>query len=268
MQENKTSQEIQSNKTKSRAKYDCPPVLETLIYWANYILPDHPLPSIDDFQEIALQKWLDKWIAEGLSDSLEEDDKDNRKKTMQELRDSEIGQKYKKLLGVMTITALESLGKEAEQFEFSDFLLMPDVIDAFISIYTNWNTDFSNLTTIAREIDSMRKGKQEKLNLGKFWIPVFPNITNDKKLKIEPNTSLLDALNGIEADRLRICTICNKIFWAKNKNSETCSKTCLNALRQRRHREKNKEEINLKRRENYRLKKKLRQIKENKNGTL
>ena len=67
---------------------------------------------------------------------------------------------------------------------------------------------------------------------------------------------LFKALEGLDVDRLRICEICGKIFWAVNKNSETCSKTCLNALRQRRYRAKNKESINAKRQKIYELKKK------------
>jgi hypothetical protein len=69
---------------------------------------------------------------------------------------------------------------------------------------------------------------------------------------------------GVDLDRVRACEICNRIFWAKNKKSETCSKPCLNALRQRRHRKTNKEAINKKRRDNYRRNKQLKQLKEGK----
>lgn len=52
-------------------------------------------------------------------------------------------------------------------------------------------------------------------------------------------------------ERIRSCEICSSVFWASYKNSVTCSESCLNALRQRKHRAKNKDSINAKRRKKY-----------------
>ncbi len=79
---------------------------------------------------------------------------------------------------------------------------------------------------------------------------------------------LSEAVIGVDLDRIRTCEICEQVFWANYKNSFTCSTPCLNALRQRRHRKTNKEAINEKRRANYDRNKKLKQLKEKKNGTL
>jgi hypothetical protein len=98
-----------------------------------------------------------------------------------------------------------------------------------------------------------------------FALPVIhiPLTRDGTKGKVD--TGIAAAFHEVELDRLRMCEICSRLFWAENKNSFTCSETCRNALRQRNHRKKNKEEINAKRRQNYQTKKRL---EKNKNGTL
>lgn len=75
--------------------------------------------------------------------------------------------------------------------------------------------------------------------------------------------------NNIEARRVRSCVICNKCFWAFRKDKWTCSKECGNIFRQRNWQSENKEDYNLKRRQNYAYKKlKKRQKEQKNNGTL
>ncbi len=51
-------------------------------------------------------------------------------------------------------------------------------------------------------------------------------------------TPLLEALNGIEAARIRECPICRKIFWAGRIDRPCCSSKCAGTLRGRRWRER------------------------------
>lgn len=76
------------------------------------------------------------------------------------------------------------------------------------------------------------------------------------------------AENNIQANRIRLCETCSKIFWAKREESRACSPKCAVAFRQKRWRETNKEEYNQNRRLNYAYKKSVKNKKENKNGTL
>jgi hypothetical protein len=46
------------------------------------------------------------------------------------------------------------------------------------------------------------------------------------------------AIEGVEAARIRLCPICDRIFWAGRIDQPCCRKTCANALRVRRHRER------------------------------
>ena len=103
-----------------------------------------------------------------------------------------------------------------------------------------------------------------------FSLPIYATVFRGKDGKLR-GSGLIGLIGKVDDSRLRSCIICQRIFWAENKNSFTHSETCRNALRQRKHREKNKEEINRKRRERYQSKKEQKQGKErskNKNGTL
>src|SRR5262249_30341087 len=62
--------------------------------------------------------------------------------------------------------------------------------------------------------------------------------TNDQGLIDLVKTWLADALEGVEADRIRRCPICGKIYWAGRKDQPACKKSCVQALRVRRWREK------------------------------
>ncbi len=111
--------------------------------------------------------------------------------------------------------------------------------------------------------DAIQTGDGKYLKLPGIYVPLSRSGTIGKV-----DTGLAAAFHDVDLDRIRICEICSHFFWAAYKNSFTCSEPCLNALRQRRHREKNKEAINEKRRANYDRNKKLKQLKERKNGTL
>ncbi len=112
-----------------------------------------------------------------------------------------------------------------------------------------------------------RKGELLPNHWLQFPLPISATIIRNEDGNLR-GSGLLGLIGTFKDSRLRRCVICSRIFWAENKNSSTEAETCRNALRQRRHRQKNKEEVNAKRRENYRQNKKLKQLKEKKNGTL
>ena len=75
----------------------------------------------------------------------------------------------------------------------------------------------------------------------------------------------------ISISRIQRCRRCSNIFWAKRLDAKACSKKCSDVLSQRKRQRKikrNKEKINEQRRKNYSHNKKLKEIKEKKNGTL
>jgi hypothetical protein len=50
-----------------------------------------------------------------------------------------------------------------------------------------------------------------------------------------------EAIDGVEASRIRECAICRRIFWAGRKTQQCCSTACAHALRNRRYRAKYKD---------------------------
>lgn len=54
--------------------------------------------------------------------------------------------------------------------------------------------------------------------------------------------SFISALKGVKANRLRVCPICDRVFWAYRLSSYGCSKQHSTAIRTREYRERKKEE--------------------------
>lgn len=90
-------------------------------------------------------------------------------------------------------------------------------------------------------------------------------VGNDGFIKLK-STEFYDLLTKykIEARRIRLCLVCNKVFWATRVDKWTCSQTCGNILRQRNWQQQNKDEYNEKRRRNYAYKKSINKPKESK----
>lgn len=68
----------------------------------------------------------------------------------------------------------------------------------------------------------------------RFFIEKGKAHTRLLRFQVEPD-ELLDALNGIEIDRLRECEVCERIFWAARKDMKCCPRprSCGNVYRQR-----------------------------------
>jgi len=118
------------------------------------------------------------------------------------------------------------------------------------------------------------KSEKEGTSYPEVW-DVFPISASGVIRKDENGNNYVEGLAGvihkIIPDRFRMCEICNRIFWAKREDSKTCSPGCLNKLNVRRHRnltEEEKAEKKAQREANRERNKKLKQLKEKKNGTL
>lgn len=245
-----------ANKTEgfSRAKYECPKVLSVLVNLANRLPTDDDLPDFLEFEKRGKEKLTQ---IERANLSLEE----SWKRAVEEIM-TDLGKRMGNLVTFILVQAFAHVGKLPES-SYLDEILSPDVVRAFVGGYVNIKSDRDNLIKFAQALNEIRKGKREKSNLERFEMIAVPFISEDNKVEIESNTAFFNAIKGIEADRLRICEVCSRIFWAKRRDAETCSPNCLNVLRQRRFRLQNKEKVNARRRENYAYKKKLKERKQN-----
>lgn len=64
------------------------------------------------------------------------------------------------------------------------------------------------------------------------WPAISLEIDETGNFALQQKHWLLDLI-GVQADRLRECLICQRIFWARQCNTEACDVRCQNTLRQR-----------------------------------
>jgi len=207
---------------KSRAKYACPPVLAACIHWANYLKPDIPLPAIDNnfvFYDEVAKKLEAVSSEENTLPFYELYKEDIDKMNVWELWHSSDARIYTEFLSHIATLAAEKIGKAFSATESSIFG-DDDFVAAFLNIYTSYRADILTTIEFAKALNEIRKGETEKST----W------------------SSLLTAIRKIKYNRLRICEVCERIFWANNKNSETHSPQCANILRVRKHRQLSDEE--------------------------
>jgi predicted nucleic acid-binding Zn ribbon protein len=238
----------------SRAKYECPKALSVLIRLANRLPAEDDLPDFLEYEDRAAKK-----LSESQRGNLSQEE--SWKLAVVEVM-TDLGSRAGNLVMFLFQEAFTPVGRLPESSDL-DAILTPDVVRAFIGNYINIKSDRDNFIKFARALNEIRKGDREKSQFERFEMMAMPYISEDNKIEIMSNTFFPEVIRGIEADRLRLCEVCDHIFWAKRKDAETCSPNCLNVLRQRRFRQQNKEQVNARRRENYAHKKKLKERKQN-----
>ncbi len=239
----KKKENTEQSEKKSRAKYNCPDELEKLIDLVNLLPPE---PDIEE---------MSKRIADLAAEvyGRNPDGKPREISTLQARFKALITNT--ELFNYLVDEFFGLINMESAPKNFSYLVQSKKILQyiAQTNQQKNEDEDFAFYRTVSG-INFVVSFYREKNNAVRPSMPSLAEILQDPEI---PQT------------RIRLCEICSRIFWASYKNSFTCSKPCLNALRQRRHRKTNKEAINEKRRANYRQNKKLKEIKEKKNnGTL
>jgi hypothetical protein len=83
-----------------------------------------------------------------------------------------------------------------------------------------------------------RNPTTESLPIGAYLESLVFAKTDDKgRLHVE-HTRLLQAIEGVEISRIRLCKICRKIFWAGRADKACCSPKCAGVSRTRKWRER------------------------------
>ncbi|HXH70429.1 MAG TPA: hypothetical protein VNI60_08880 [Pyrinomonadaceae bacterium] len=276
MRKKKSNLEFEPKEKKSRAKFQCPPELKLIIDLAASIPPNRVLP---DWREV-LAKHKQNNFPANYADWQPAQKRALKFSVLLNTYEECIQGLPEQLKSVLLfqsesnlITKLD-IPLEEDDKEMKEAIRYLALINAF-HLYEKFRQVRAELRGLVDFLTKYRKEESllsvsEELSdpeeLPKFEIK-YTYDEHTESIKSQ-SFDLYGAIYKKNLNRLRACEICRLIFWANNKNSFTCSKSCLNALRQRRHREKNKEEINAKRRSNYQQKKKIEKIRRNKNGTL
>lgn len=73
----------------------------------------------------------------------------------------------------------------------------------------------------------------------------------ENKIVFSPSP-IVRILQGVDARRLKLCPVCQDVFWAKKLNTTTCGKKdCVESVSGKKYHVENKEEINRKKRKKY-----------------
>jgi hypothetical protein len=124
---------------------------------------------------------------------------------------------------------------------------LPEILQEFIGPVTQDTIDeaFQRLYFLSQTIELVRHIAESNSATDRspllYAVPFDMILKTDSKGYITYSLSpspLLEALEGIEAFRIRECPVCNKIYWAGRKNKPGCSPQCGGIIRTRKWRER------------------------------
>ncbi|MBI3895099.1 MAG: hypothetical protein HY313_04130 [Acidobacteria bacterium] len=99
---------------------------------------------------------------------------------------------------------------------------------------------YNSLVQAGEVLRFIAQGNQTKslLENGKYLpMGTFVKVDEGGRIEFQKNPTF-SVLEGVEADRIRECLVCDKIFWAGRKDKKCCSPRCLKVWHTRRWREK------------------------------
>jgi hypothetical protein len=114
--------------------------------------------------------------------------------------------------------------------EYDKFRKIREELKSFAKYFTNWRKH----GRVTGGIGGMYGADEALLEFPKPQALYAQTRTVDGTLINVVPSGLSAALDGVIGERVRSCEICDRIFWARRKESETCSPPCANNLRVRR----------------------------------
>lgn len=159
------------------------------------------------------------------------------------------------------ISIVLKLGKYVDEYiktlpaELKDYLLKPltptwhGLLEGGrMGRYESFYAARQNLRVIAQLAKKGVDIAQLQPDMHGSLIPSISMVGIDSEGKVRISKDLLtEAVEGVEAARIRECEVCNRIFWAGRLDQLCCSKPCARVLRTRRWRAKYQDNYKLKR---------------------
>lgn len=243
MVKKKSERAASLKKTKSRAKYKCPPELEELIRQTNLVPIGTITPDFDAEIRIEIQRYRNETgespeiSAYGFLTNL-------IKHLPSEFLDFIKDRAYKRAypFGEGKFPNDERQYKQEFIRQYVNYCYMRDSMLWLV-------LRLENERKMMRDAEKRHKLEENSITFQYFTLldwDAFP-ITiktelirdDDGKLQI---TGLACLIGKFDDSRLRKCEICERIYWAKRNNSKTCSSRCLNVLNVRKSRSLTDEE--------------------------
>lgn len=212
---------------KKNRKAEANEELRTLLEIINFVPPGIDLP---DAKEI-------------LSKSFEE--KTNRQMTDEDMKDfrpdSDFISSVQKTMRILR----DKLGEYRELNSYIFENHYDELIDEFeiLDRYNDFIYYRRKLRFVAQEASYYQKTERRRISVSSVYQPeLFTTsfeIGKDGRITFQ-NDKVIKALEGIDIKRLRICEVCNRIFWANRLEKLGCSDRCNQTLRTRRKRTSDK----------------------------
>lgn len=236
--------------SKNKGIYSCPVLLQEIIELVN-LLPPHSTKEIQDKLNGEIKRI--KMIIEGAEEKY---------------ADFYMSKAYQKLTKRLSISFIEVAFEVIDEekillymFNEDNNHLLQDKWTFAINRYFDLVRTRHIFRTIADEFEDLLSDYPElhSYQLLEF-ATLFGYLTVTNEGFIKPNFSEIISIfqnENIYYANIRICEVCEKIFWAKREKSKTCSRVCTNILVNRVYRKTNKDRINENRRLTYQSKKEL-----------
>lgn len=255
-------------KPKSRAKYNCPPELELLIYQANLVPNQSELP---DFHKIYSENTsrFPMGMFTGYQFLIE------RIKGLPKEFLDEVGRnafiKFNEhgtaVLNRIPLDDLKKMSYEAIWQYVNYNGMIRNYERAFIAVYSQYRTINPGLKHLVSSLENERKQDDSHF----LNSPLETTIERNSAGSLQLTGLAALILKKFDDSRLRVCEVCEKIYWANRIDKKTCSSICANKLRVRLYRSLTDEEkANRKeqREANRRVKRIQKENRRKKNGTL
>ena len=250
----KKKEAVEKTAKKIRAKYNCPPMLEELIEFVNLVPLNIEMRSAEkNFNEyknnnefVSYLRTLPKKFNDYLNESV-----------------SRLCQKQ----------ILEPSSEYSPQLTDTHKQILEDAYKNGVlkGLYVSFYEQRKSAMNFIAGVNRLQRGEPiGDLNNELMIMTAVDLIKIGGKVKANL-TGFASVIGKFEAERLRVCEICNRLFWAKRRESKTCSAKCYNNYRQRLYRhltDEEKVERKNRRNANRKVNNKLKKIREKKNGTL
>lgn len=214
-------------KTNKAGKAKANQELKNLLEIINFVPPDVDLPNA---KEILLKAFEEK-----TSRQMTDEDMENFKS------DSDFTNSVQKTVRILR-------GELSEYRELNSYIFenhYDELIDEFeiLDRYKDFIYYRQKIRFVAQEASYFQKTGRRKISVSSVYQPeLFTTsfeIGKDGKITFQTD-KVIRALEGIDIKRLRICEVCNRIFWANRLEKIGCSDKCNQTLRTRRKRTKDK----------------------------
>lgn len=237
----------ESSSKRSRAKYKYPPKLKFLIDIVNLVPLNIKMNHFDDFDKNSKELFFAylQTLPEGFRNYLRSvyvNTKVDLSKIPSEISDE-----------------LRSVYSDGYKYGF------------MLGFYRSFYEKRKSIEKFINYVDRLQKG--EKIDQISEPLIITTSIKFIKlSERVEANlTDFASLIGHFEADRLRICETCSLLFWAKRKESKTCSAKCYNNFRQKLYRkltDEEKAQRKTQRKANRERNLKLKKMRKKSNGTL